>query len=83
MDARKAARRKLGTKGWIRLDGGFLMRPCTVVDMSTLGVGISIDTSRIVSDPFELVLSRETRQVRRCIVVWRNGPRIGAKFSQS
>ena len=83
MDARKAARRKRGTKGWVRLDGGFSMRPCTIVDMSTLGVGIRTETPQLVNDPFELVLSRETRQFRRCSVVWRNGARIGAKFLES
>ncbi len=81
-DARKVARRKLGTKGWIRLDGGFSMRPCTIVDISDHGVGISIETPQLVTDPFELVLSRQGRQCRRCTVKWRNGSRIGAKFLQ-
>ena len=80
MDARKTVRRKLGTKGWIRLDGGFSMRPCIVVDLSDLGVGISTQTPEVVTNPFVLVLSRESGQFRRCRVVWRNGPRIGAKF---
>lgn len=80
MDARKAFRRKLGTKGWIRLDGGFSMRSCIVVDLSDLGVGIKIDNPGIVTDPFVLVLSRRTGQFRRCAVRWRSGPRIGAKF---
>ncbi len=83
MDARKMARRKMGTKGWIRLDGGFSMRPCTIVDLSDLGVGIQTDSPQFITDPFVLVLSRETGQFRRCQVVWRNGPRIGAKFIQT
>ena len=83
MDARKMARRKMGTKGWIRLDGGFSMRPCTIVDLSDLGVGIQTDSPELITDPFVLVLSRETGQFRRCQVKWRNGPRIGAKFIQT
>ena len=83
MDARKAVRRKMGTKGWIRLQGGFSMRPCTIVDISPIGVGISIDEPQLVSDPFELMLSRQTRETRRCSVRWRNGLRIGAKFFET
>ena len=82
MDARKTVRRKLGTKGWIRLDGGFSMRPCVVVDLSDLGVGISTQTPEVIADPFVLVLSRDSGEFRRCRVVWRKGPRIGAKFLQ-
>ncbi len=80
VDARKAVRRKLGAKGWIRLDGGFSMRPCIIVDLSDLGVGIRTDAPQLVTDPFVLVFSRQTGQFRRCQVRWRNGPRIGAKF---
>ena len=83
MDARKAVRRKLGTKGWVRLQGGFSMRPCTIVDISPIGVGISIEEPQLVTDPFVLVLSRERGQVRRCSVRWRNGPRVGAKFFET
>lgn len=83
MDARKVVRRKLSTKGWIRLEGGFSMRPCTVVDLSDLGVGISTETPQVVTDPFVLVLSRDSGQFRHCHVVWRNGPRIGAKFRKT
>jgi hypothetical protein len=82
-DARKVSRRKIGAKGWIRLDGGFSMRPCTIVDDSNLGVGISTENPQLVKDPFELVTSRETGERRRCVVKWRNGPRIGAKFVES
>jgi len=83
MDARKAARRKLGTKGWIRLDGGFSMRPCIIVDISPIGVGISVDEPQLITDPFVLVLSRQTGEFRRCSIRWRNGARIGAKFFET
>ena len=80
VDARKAVRTKLGTPGWIRLDGGFSMRPCTIVDLSDIGVGIEVQTPEVVNDPFVLVLSRKSGQFRRCTVRWRKGGRIGAKI---
>lgn len=79
-DARKAPRSKVGSKAWIRLDGGFSVRPCTLVDMSSTGVQLRIDTPGMVTDPFDLVMSRDTGAHRRCRVKWRIGERIGAQF---
>jgi hypothetical protein len=80
-DARKAKRKKFGTRAWVRLEeGGFSVRPCTVVDMSDTGVRLEIDNPQLVTDPFVLVLSRTTGQSRRCRVKWRRGSHIGAQF---
>ena len=79
-DARKAARNKVGSKAWIKLDGGFSVRPCTVVDRSNSGVQLRIDNPSMVPDPFVLVTSRATRIGRRCRVKWRNGGQLGAQF---
>jgi hypothetical protein len=80
-DARKAARNKIGSKAWVKLDGGFSVRPCTVVDLSNRGVQLRIDNPSMVSDPFVLVMSRANRTGRRCRVKWRNGGQVGAQFS--
>jgi hypothetical protein len=79
-DARKSARRKIGTKAWIRLEGGFSVRPCTIVNLSDTGVQLEIATPQLVTDPFVLVLSRATGRCRRCKIKWRRGTRIGAQF---
>jgi hypothetical protein len=78
-DSRAAQRKKLGTTAWIRPDGGFSVRACTVIDLSDTGVKISIDSPHTVSEHFSLLLSREGHG-RKCRVKWRRGPQIGAKF---
>ena len=78
-DPRAAHRKKLETTAWIRPDGGFSVRPCTVVDLSDTGVKISIDAPNTVSEHFSLLLSREGRG-RKCRVKWRRGSQIGAMF---
>jgi hypothetical protein len=78
-DPRAAQRKKLGTTAWIRPDGGFSVRPCTIVDLSDTGVKILIDSPHTVSEQFSLLLSREGHG-RQCRVKWRRGSQIGAKF---
>ena len=78
-DPRAAYRKKLGTSAWIRPDGGFSVRTCTIVDLSDTGVKISIDSPHTVSEQFSLLLSREGHG-RKCRVKWRRGSQIGAKF---
>jgi hypothetical protein len=78
-DARVATRKKLGSTAWIRPDGGFSVRACTVIDLSDTGVKLSIDAPQTVSGQFSLLLSREG-QGRKCRVKWRRGSQIGAMF---
>ena len=78
-DARVATRKKLGSTAWIRPDGGFSERACSVIDLSDTGVKLSIDALQTVSGQFSLLLSREG-QGRKCRVKWRRGSQIGAMF---
>ena len=50
---RKAPRRKVGTDGWIRLEGGFAVRSCKVVDLSTTGVQINVNGAEVVQPDLE------------------------------
>jgi hypothetical protein len=79
-DYRKSARRKLGTKAWIRFDDGFSVRPCWIIDLSRSGVRIEVDEPRAVADRFSLLLKRDAGPGRRCRVKWRRGQEIGAEF---
>jgi hypothetical protein len=79
-DLRKAARRKLGTKAWIRFDDGFSVRPCWIVDLSNAGVRIELEEPRTVADRFSLLLKRDAGPGRRCRVKLRRGSEIGAEF---
>lgn len=79
-DYRKSPRRNSSSNAWIRLDGGFAVRPCTVVDRSDTGVQITIDRPDSVAGTFSLLSSRSAGSGKRCRVKWRRGSRIGAEF---
>ena len=76
---RRASRVKSGASAWLRLDGGFAMRPCQVLDVSDTGVRIAVDPALRVPNDFVIVLS-QGGQGRRAFVKWRNATQIGAQF---
>ena len=76
---RRAARVKSGATAWLRLDGGFAMRPCQLLDVSDTGVRIAVDPSMRVPNDFVIVLS-QGGQGRRAHVKWRNATQVGAQF---
>ena len=78
-DDRKVPREK-GTKAWIRLDGGFSVRACRLVDLSSNGIRIVVAAPHDVAERFSLLLTRGAQPGRRCQVKWRNGSEIGAEF---
>lgn len=78
-DLRKAPRRKVGTGGWIRLEGGFAVRPCKVIDMSTTGVQIAVQNPETIPATFRFLETRSGHG-RRARVVRRRGSEIGATF---
>jgi hypothetical protein len=75
-DTRKSVRQS----GWITLDGGFAMRPCTVLDLSATGARIEIDDPRTAAAAFRLAFSRDARSGHQCQVIWRRGKTLGVKF---
>ena len=79
-DKRKTPRKKSGTKAWIRLDGGFALRPCTLIDHSDAGVCVSVEAPEKISSVFTFLMSRDAVAVRRVRVIWRRGMQIGAEF---
>jgi hypothetical protein len=80
-DKRKVTRRKAGTIGWVRLDGGFATRQCNVVDISDDGVQIALEAAQKIPDTFTFLPSRGVGSGRRARVIWRRGSQIGAKFT--
>jgi hypothetical protein len=77
---RTAVRQPMGTKAWIRFDGGFSVRQCHVANLSSTGVRIVVDEPRAVAERFSLLLKRDAGPGRRCRVKWRRGSEIGAEF---
>ena len=78
-DRRQAPRRNQNTAGWIRLDGGFAMRECKIVDFSTAGVRLAIPFAGKMPETFTLFFSKGA-QGHRVRVIWRRANQIGAKF---
>jgi hypothetical protein len=76
-DNRKAARKAYKTAGWIRLEGGFAVRPCHVIDISDTGVRLSVEGD--IPATFALLFSRNSKG-RKARVKWRRGNLVGAEF---
>ena len=80
-EQRNALRKNLGnTNGWIRLEGGFAVRPCRVIDISDTGVQFSTESASAIPSTFIFLMSK-TAAGRRATVKWRRGTLVGAEFS--
>ena len=79
-DARKLPRRKSGSKAWMRVEGEFAIRSCTIADISDGGVRLILDSTQPVAGPFTLLFSRDARPGCRCRIKWRRGAQLGAEF---
>jgi hypothetical protein len=79
LERRRSPRRALNSPGWIRLDGGFATRECTIVDMSNAGVRLSVPFAANIPATFTLLLSK-SHPGRRLRTIWKRADVIGAKF---
>jgi hypothetical protein len=77
---RKANRKNVAANAWLRLDEGFAVRPCSVIDLSDTGVQVSSAAAPAVRGTFTLMMSRNAGSGRRARVIWRRGSQIGAVF---
>jgi hypothetical protein len=77
---RSAPGAQMGTKAWIRFDGGFSVRECVVTDYSRTGVRLVVDEPHTVAARFSLLLARDANPGRRCRVKGRRGLEIEADF---
>jgi hypothetical protein len=78
-ERRQAPRRNLNSPGWIRLDGGFGLRECRIVDVSIAGIRICLPFAGKLPETFTLLLSKHA-QGHRVRTIWRRANHIGAKF---
>ena len=79
-ERRKSARRSVDACGWVRLDGGFAVRPCKVVNLSDGGVRISIKNAGRFPSMFAFSVSRRADAGRWVQTKWRDGSNIGGAF---
>ena len=77
-ERRQSPRRTLNAVGWIRLDG-FATRECTIVNISSAGVRLSVPFAANVPATFTLLFSKN-QPGRRVRTVWKRADVIGAKF---
>jgi hypothetical protein len=77
---KREARKSLRRPGWIKLDGGFAVRPCVVEDISSAGAKITADNASVLPGTLRLAFARDARTGRNCQVVWRRGSSIGVRF---
>lgn len=78
-ERRQTPRRSPNTPGWIRLDGGFGLKECKIVDVSISGVRISLPFAGKLPETFTLLLTKHA-QGHRVRTIWRRDNQIGAKF---
>jgi hypothetical protein len=76
-ERRRSARSTLGSRAWIRLDNGFAVRPCRVMDLSPTGARLSIEGE--ITKSFALLLSLNSAG-RKARIKWRRGNQVGIQF---
>jgi len=76
-ERRKSGRSTLGSRAWIRLDSGFAVRPCRVLDLSPTGARLSIEGE--IPKSFALLLSLSSAG-RKARIKWRRGNLVGIQF---
>ncbi len=78
-EKRKADRKQSDAGAWIRLEGGFAVRACRVIDISDVGVRLQIENAARMPIAFDLLIHR-TSPGRRVHVKWRRGNQLGGEF---
>jgi PilZ domain len=76
---RQSPRKNFNVTGWIRFDGGFAARRCSVLDYSETGVRLFVPGAAKISGKLMLLFSKDApgKQAR---VIWQSGNQIGAEF---
>jgi hypothetical protein len=80
-EKRRIRRKPLQVDASIRLDGGFALRPCTIMDLSETGARLRVKGMQAVPDHFNLVYLRNQTKGRPCRIKWRRNADIGVEFT--
>jgi PilZ domain-containing protein len=75
---RQSPRRNFNVMAWIRLDGGFAARQCSVLDLSETGVRLFVRDAKIPGK-LMLLFSKDAPG-KPARTVWLSGNQIGAEF---
>jgi hypothetical protein len=74
-------RRSLNTPGWISVGGAFGLLRCMVLDYSASGAQLRVLGAPKIPRQFTLSFSRSVREGKSCELIWRDGERLGVKFT--
>ena len=76
---RQSPRRNFNLMARIRLDGGFAVRQCSVVDLSETGVRVFVRDRAEIPGKLTLLFSKHAPG-KSARMVWSSGNQIGAEF---
>ena len=78
-EKRREARVPQNKTGVIKYGAAGHEMPCTVIDLTTHGAGLSIASAFGVPRVFRLAINGETA-TRHCRVIWAQGSKLGVSF---
>jgi hypothetical protein len=81
IDGRKKPRKPIKTVGFIYSMEGWPIGECSTLDISESGAKIMLPVTGDLPPEFFLALSRDGRVRRRCQLKWRDGDKIGVRFT--
>lgn len=78
-DQRREDRVPQNKIGVIKFGAAGYKLPCTVIDLTTHGAGITVASAFGVPKVFQLAIKGET-EARHCRVIWAQGSKLGVSF---
>jgi hypothetical protein len=82
-EKRRTWRKPLQSDASIRLDGGFAVRRCRIIDLSQTGARIRVEALEALPDHFNLVYLPNQTKGRPCRIKWRQEADIGVEFTET
>jgi hypothetical protein len=79
VDNRRTPRRACDINAWIRVKGSFATQRCQAVDLSQMGIRLTVVNAYKISSRFILLFSKASVG-RHASIQWRRNTQIGAKF---
>jgi hypothetical protein len=74
-------RHSINAAGWIRTGSGFGVMRCQVIDYSATGAQLELSRASDLPGTFTLSFALNDRRGRPCQIAWREGNRVGVKFT--
>jgi hypothetical protein len=79
LDRRSDVRVPSNTVGAIKFGAAGHTLPCTVIDLTPHGAGLTVASTFGIPAVFQLTINGET-QTRYCRVIWAQGNQLGVSF---